>query len=93
MGTLSYGRDDVCYSLGFVQVNLAPHDIPLLLSRYQMVTDNVWAMETECLKVKLVRLAVKDGDTAAMHYRCYGSCNLISSQVPVVNYLLNLCLL
>ena len=60
------GCNDVLYGQGVSGGNIAPHDMPPPPPRYQLKSDDVQAVEAELLDSEVLRLAVKNINSATL---------------------------
>ena len=87
------GSSDVLYDQGIAGGDIAPNNMPPPPTHHQLKPDNVWAVEAELFIRKVLRLAVKNCDVAAvntLHLRCH---HPEAAEFPLVNSFCEICLL
>ena len=62
-------RRNVLYGRGVSGGNMAPHDMPPPAPHHPPKADDVWAVESEIFDRKLLHLAIKNRDAAAVNAR------------------------
>ena len=93
LGPLANGRNDFLYGLGVVWGQVAPHDIPHSVARYQLEADNVRPLVLERFYIEVLRYPVEDSNTTAVRAWRLRSHHLVATILTHINTLCELSLL